>query len=88
MKPPVYLWWIMILRFLFYAFLFYLAYKFVFDLVIPIYKTTRRVKKGFREMQERMNQHAQQFQQPQKSTAPNEKQDKTGEYIDFEEIKD
>lgn len=90
MKAPVYLWCIMILRFLFYAFLFYLAYKLVFDFIIPVYKTTKRVKKGFQEMQERMNQHAQQFQQQQQATDDNANKNKSrsGDYIDFEEIKD
>jgi Sec-independent protein translocase protein TatA len=80
-----------ILRFLFYAFLFYMAYKLVFDFIIPVYRTTKRVKKGFREMQERMNQHAEQYQQQQgrtHQTVSNENQEtKSGDYIEFEEIK-
>ena len=49
---------IMILRFLFYAFLIYLAYKLLFELVIPLYRTTKKIKRGIREMQEKMEHHA------------------------------
>lgn len=78
---------VMILRFLFYVFLIYLAYKLVFDFIIPVMRTTRQVKRGFREMQDRMNQSMQQQQgQPQqKATQPKQG---AGEYIDFEEVKD
>ena len=77
-----------ILRFLFYAFLLYLAFKLVFDLIIPVYRTTRKLKKGFREMQQKMNQHKEQYNQ--QTTPPQVKEtekSKAGDYIDFEEIK-
>ena len=73
----------MILRFLFYAFLIYLAFRLLFNFILPVYRTTKQVKKGFREMHERMNQAAGQ-QQPQKA----EEKPKAGEYIDFEEVKE
>jgi hypothetical protein len=77
---------IMILRFLFYAFVCYLIIKLVVNVIIPIYRTTRQVKKGFREMQERMHQQAGPF-----GDTPAAKQPKPdnvgGEYIDFEEVK-
>jgi hypothetical protein len=78
-----------ILRFLFYAFLLYLAFKLVFDLVLPVYRTTRKLKKGFREMQQKMNQHQEQYHQ-QSAPPPQVKEtekSKAGDYIDFEEIK-
>ena len=77
-----------ILRFLFYAFLLYLGFKLIFDLIIPVYRTTRKLKKGFREMQQKMNQHSEQHQQ--QNSAPQVKEtekSKAGDYIDFEEIK-
>jgi hypothetical protein len=78
----------MILRFLFYIFLFYLAYKLVFDFALPLYRTTRRIKKGFREMNERMQQHTEQYQK-NTSTNTNSQAAKPGggDYIDFEEVK-
>ena len=81
----------MILRFLFYAFLIYLAYKLVFDFIIPVYRTTRKIKKGFREMQEQMNagMHGQQPGEPVtgKTTNKTTSSAAKGDYIDFEEVK-
>ncbi len=78
----------MILRFLFYAFLIYLLYKLLVDFIIPVYKTTRRIKKGFREMNERMSQQPGPFQQSDKAQKPGAEQKKPGDYIDFEEVRD
>ncbi len=77
-------------RVLLYIFLIYLAYQFIFNFVIPVYKTTQRVKKGFREMHEQMNDFAsgQKQSTPQPSPSSNNSaKETTGEYIDFEEIK-
>lgn len=77
----------MTLGFLFYLFLAFLLYKFVFGFVIPVYKTTQKVKRGFRDMQERMKQPGNHPEQPS-SPKPDKKKDKVGDYIDFEEVKD
>ena len=79
----------MIFRILFYAFLVYLLYKLVFDFIIPVYKTTRQVKKGFKEMHDRMQEHMQQQQQPQQSARSKSETSntKSGDYIEFEELK-
>ena len=77
------------LRYLFFAFLIYLAYRLVFHFIIPIYKTTRQVKKQFREMHSHMEDHVSQqqpFQQPATPATENKKQ-QAGDYIDFEELK-
>lgn len=79
----------MILRFLFYVFLFYMLYRLVFDFIIPVYRTTKKVKRGFREMNERMRQHTEGFT-PQKPQVEKQKSEdsKPGDYIEFEELKD
>ena len=77
------------LRYLFYAFLIYLAYRLVFHFIIPIYKTTRQVKKQFREMHSRMQDNMSQ-QQPYQHPAtpvPENKKQQSGDYIEFEELK-
>ena len=77
------------MRYLLYAFLIYLAYRLVFHFIIPIYKTTRQVKKQFGEMHSRMqDQMSQQppYQQPATPATENKKQ-QAGDYIDFEELK-
>ena len=75
-----------------YGFLIYLLYKFVFELVIPVSKATSQVKDKIREMQEQ--QQAQQRQQQQQQAAPTQQTQaakepgtKSGDYIEFEEMK-
>jgi hypothetical protein len=63
----------------------YFAYRFIFELVIPVYKTTRQVKKQFDSVRQNTNQdfHQQATRQPHKSPPKN---DTKGDYIEFEEI--
>ena len=86
------------LRYLFFAFLIYLGYRLVFHFIIPIYKTTRQVKKQFREMSARMNSsdghsrmedqmNQQQANQQPSTPHPENKKQQAGDYIDFEELK-
>ena len=86
--PPVPL-FCMILSFLFFAFLAYLLFRLVFDFILPIYRTTKKVKRTFREMNERMQQqnHSNGPQQETPKQAP-QKKTTLGDYIDFEEVKD
>ena len=76
-------------RILLYLFLIYLAYQFIFNFIIPVYKTTQQVKKGFREMHDRMDDFANGLQKssPQQEQSNNSAKEPAGEYIDFEEIK-
>jgi hypothetical protein len=77
------------LRFILIALAVYVLYKLVFDLIIPIFRTTRQVRKQFRNMQQHMHQQANKQEQAtshfQQNNPP--KKAKAGEYIDFEEIK-
>jgi len=77
------------LRYLFYAFLIYLAYRLIFHFIIPIYKTSKQMKKQFREMHSRMHDHANQQQAYQQTSTPKteDKKEQAGDYIDFEELK-
>jgi hypothetical protein len=79
------------MRYVLYALLIWFLYQFIFKLVIPVYKASRKIKKGFREMQEKMNeQYRQQEQQAYSSSAnTNTKSPKpsSSDYIDFEEVK-
>ena len=79
----------MLWQVLLYAFLIYLLYKFIFELVIPVYKTTRHLKKGFQEMNTRMNDHIKNQRQEfdtQNKTKSSPRQH-SEDYIEFEEIK-
>ena len=85
--------WSTMLTYIFYFFLAYMLYQLVFKFIIPVYRTTRQVKRSFRSMQEQMNAHAQaQGRRPVDETVNNTytrtEEKKSGEYIDFEEVKD
>ena len=75
-------------RILFYIFLVYLAYQFIQYFLIPVYKTTKQVKRTFNEMHDRANNSANEKKSPPQNP-PDKNHDKevVGEYIDFEEIK-
>jgi len=84
---------------LFYILLIYLGYQFIFNFLIPVYRTTQQVRKGFREMSERMDQSNEQqetkeFHDKNRNSSSQQTQsdsvqgiDKVGEYIDFEDVK-
>jgi hypothetical protein len=77
------------ITYLFYFFLAYLLYQLVFKFILPIYRTTKQVKRGFRDMQERMNGHTNANASEQTAeTFKTSNIKKTGDYIDFEEVKD
>ncbi|HVE61138.1 MAG TPA: hypothetical protein VNA26_04925 [Chitinophagaceae bacterium] len=77
------------ITYLFYFFLAYLLYQLVFKFILPIYRTTKQVKRGFRDMQERMNSHVN-THASEKPTDPSKtsSKKKAGDYIDFEEVRD
>jgi hypothetical protein len=76
-------------KYVLYAILLYLAYQFVFNLVIPVFLATRKIKKGFREMNARMEEQMRQKQgqqaAPGQGTPP--AKEPLGDYIEFEEVK-
>jgi len=79
----------MVFRIILYAFLIYILYKLVFDLIIPVYTTTRKIKKGFREMHDKMQEEMNRQQpstQATEATKPSPEK-KSTDYIDFEEVK-
>jgi len=68
-------------------FIIYLAYRFIFDFLIPIYNTSKKVKQQFGQMQEKMQQmNTQQQPQPAANTPPKAPVPQ-GDYIDYEEVK-
>ncbi|MEI9808213.1 MAG: hypothetical protein WDO16_10225 [Bacteroidota bacterium] len=76
------------IRFLLYALLAWFIYKLIFGFIIPVYRTTRQMKKKFGEMHQRMREEQVKqggFNQ-QTAPAPSPKT-RAGDYIDFEEIK-
>ncbi len=80
----------MLLRILLLGFFLYILYRFIFEFLLPVYKTTQKIKKGFRDMQEQADQNMNNQQQTTNAgtadSNPNKKE-VLGEYIDFEEVK-
>ncbi|MEY4627962.1 MAG: hypothetical protein RLZZ595_288 [Bacteroidota bacterium] len=73
------------LRYILLGFAIYFAYRFIVGFVVPVYKTTKQVKKQFNAMREQQEQYAQgPTPTPEKKPQGVDKSD----YIDFEEIKD
>jgi hypothetical protein len=76
-------------KYILLALLAFITYQVVFKLVIPVYKTTRKIKKGFTEMHNRMEEQMRQRQDQhtKSATPPTDTKPKAGDYIDFEELK-
>lgn len=76
-------------RIFFLAIVFYLLYKLVFDLIVPVYKTTRQIRRQFSDVQgsgQGQTNTTQQNGSPESGNHSSRKS-KVGEYIDFEEVK-
>ncbi len=68
-------------------FLIYIFYKLIFDFIIPIYQSTKKIKKQFGEMQSKMQNDMNSFQNQQKPSQQAPPIQKEGDYIEFEEVK-
>ena len=77
------------MKYVLYALFIWFLYQFIFKLVIPVYRTSRKIKQGFREMQEKMNEQYRAQQPPSQETTQPKSSAKApaGDYIDFEEVK-
>jgi hypothetical protein len=87
----------------FLVIVFYLLYQFVFNFLVPVFRTTRHVRQQFRNMRNDMGQEGagqqpsgqqpsgQQAHAQQNASRPNERHSSTRgpaeDYIDFEEVK-
>ena len=84
----------MFLNFLFWLILGYLAFPFLVGFLIPMIRTTRQVRRSFREMNQRMQDQfggqpgAGHTSDNRKAAPSSERAPSKDDYIDFEEIKD
>ncbi|CAL1521195.1 hypothetical protein [Chitinophaga sp. MM2321] len=77
------------LRWILIVFFGWLLYKLVFNIIVPGYRLTQKVKRQMSDMQEGMRQQYEAQQAPQQAPPaqrPAEKPRKD-DYLDFEEIK-
>ncbi|SIO47394.1 hypothetical protein [Chitinophaga niabensis] len=77
------------LKLLIYIVVGWILYKLVFEFIIPVYNSTKLVRRQVRDMQQHMREQFEQQQQQQAppSPPPSPKPRDKGDYIDFEEIK-
>ncbi len=77
------------MKYVLYAILIYIAYQFIFKLVIPVFMASRKIKQGFREMQEKMQEQMRQEQgyTPQSTPPKPDSRVNKDDYIEFEEVK-
>ena len=79
-----------ILRLAFELFVIYILYKFIFEFIIPVYKTTKHVKQKMDDLQQQMQQNqgspaGNQFTKPLSPDEP--KRAASDDYIEYEEVK-
>jgi hypothetical protein len=68
-------------------FLIYILYKLIFEFIIPVYQSTKKIRKQFGEMQSKMQQDMNANSNRQPSAEPETRTKKEGDYIEFEEVK-
>ena len=77
----------------FLAIVLYLLYRFVFNFLLPVVRTTKQVRQQFRNMQEGMGGEQQPFNNSERVQTQQKQERASGgkppasDYIDFEEIK-
>ncbi len=78
-------------RYIFYALVVFLLYKFIFDFIIPIFRTSKKMREQFNQARQQMeDQYQQSGQQPQQDAGKynaSKGNAKIGEYIEFEEVR-
>ena len=75
----------MLFKYILLGIFIYFMFRFLFDFIIPVVRTTKQVKKQFDAVREQQQQYYQQ-QEPQPSTRSTSSIDKD-DYIEFEEVK-
>lgn len=88
-KEANYLYSLMLLRLIIWSLVIYFFYKFIFEFLMPVGKAASQMKTKINEMQQQMQEQQQQFQQSQQNATvkPPNPTEKSGDYIDFEEVK-
>lgn len=66
----------------------YFLYKLVFDFIIPVYRSGKKMHDNIKTMQDQMQGRMNQQQQYNAAPPPPRNNIKEGDYIDFEEVKD
>jgi hypothetical protein len=76
----------MLFKYILLGIFIYFMFRFLFDFIIPVVRTTKQVKKQFDAVREQQQQQFYQQQQSQPSSKSASSVDKD-DYIEFEEVK-
>jgi len=75
-------------KYIFYALVLVLLYKLIFDFIIPIFITTKKMRDQFAKAKQQMEEHQNASQGNIKTSQDfSTENSKIGEYIEFEEIR-
>ncbi len=78
----------MILRYIIWIFVIYAVFRLIFDVIVPIARVSGQMKRKMREFQDNVHQQGPQpTQQDEPVKKSRDTKQKTGDYIDFEEVK-
>ncbi|PWT95898.1 MAG: hypothetical protein C5B52_16895 [Bacteroidetes bacterium] len=76
------------MRYIFYFILGYLLVRFITGFVIPVFRTSKQIRRQFNDIHDQMQeQMRQQQQQNDPETSHTNNSSQIGEYIEFEELK-
>ena len=67
-------------------FLIYILYKIIFEFIIPVYHSTKKIRKQFGEMHDKMQEDMNAYDNRRTATEPKPAVKKEGDYIEFEEV--
>jgi hypothetical protein len=76
-----------IFRTAFELFLIYILYKLIFEFIIPVYQSAKKIRKQFGEMQSKMQQDLNTYGKRPTPAETETRVKKEGDYIEFEEVK-
>lgn len=68
-------------------FLIYILYQLIFEFIIPIYNSTKKIRNQFNDLHEKIQKDMDAANTPQSSFKESPKVKREGDYIEFEEIK-
>jgi hypothetical protein len=68
-------------------FLIYILYQLIFEFVIPVYQSTKKIRKQFSDLQSKMQQDMNAAGKQHATARPEPTVKREGDYIEFEEIK-
>ena len=68
-------------------FLIYILYKLIFEFIIPVYQSAKKIRKQFGEMHTKMQQDLNAYDNRPSAAEPEPTIKKEGDYIEFEEVK-